>query len=270
MQMGIKSKLAKAVLAAAALGAAGGANAAISYDAGNSGDGELFINIYRNTTSPATLVLDTNLSANALVSGAITSWNSNAAQQSAVSAFLGTATPGEFLFDAGAIQNSFTDVNQYGLLLTNTDDTLLHPANPTVLGEFITAATIWAKDVNQNANNSPDGLLNPAAAGDYGDWAADTKGWNGDGLTLTWNETTDTAAGNDLALYRFFFEAGTFAPVKEILGHVSIDTATGLVAYNGVSPVPLPPAVWLLGSALVGLVSVARRRRGDGPGAVAA
>ena len=42
-----------------------------------------------------------------------------------------------------------------------------------------------------------------------------------------------------------------------LLGEWSLDGATGELAF---SPVPLPPAIWLMGAALAGLAGVARRR----------
>ena len=37
--------------------------------------------------------------------------------------------------------------------------------------------------------------------------------------------------------------------------------ATGSIPFSGGSPIPVPAAVWLMGSGLVGLVGVARRRK---------
>jgi hypothetical protein len=58
---------------------------------------------------------------------------------------------------------------------------------------------------------------------------------------------------------------GTTAAVQSfILGSATL-SATGLLTLTGntVTPptVPLPPAVWLLGSGLLGLVGVSRRRK---------
>ncbi len=264
----------RAAAAAVALALTGTANAAftctdcIKSDQGQTGDGELFINIYRNTSNPGTIVLDTNVSALDLNSGAVTSWTSNAVQTQAVLDFLSTAPLSDFLFDAGARQNS-PDVAEFGMYLTNTDPTLLPPDAKNNLAAFYNYQTnmeTWIDSVNQgNGNSTPDGMLIPAAAGQQGDWNDGFRGWKGNGDTLGWNQTTDTVVTNDLTLYRYHYDPSTLASLTTDMGLLSIDSATGQVSYSNASvspsPVPVPAAVWLFGSGLVGMVSVARRRR---------
>ena len=55
------------------------------------------------------------------------------------------------------------------------------------------------------------------------------------------------------------------ASVAQIALHAVLDLATNLLTISGpVSAVPLPAAVWLLGSAALGLVGIGRRRKGQG------
>ncbi len=264
----------KTTAAAVALLVAGSANAAILNDATMTGDGELFINIVLNpdttisTLSPATIVLDTNISANDLVSGAVTSWSSNAAQTTAVQSLLATsgATTNDFVFDAGARQNNIGNLDQFGLFLTNTDASLMPPPSDqinTFLG-FGSAMNDWLFSVNQVTDITADGMLNPVSAssglGVPGDWTNGFQGWNGNGNTLNWITTTDTAVSNSLGLYRYYYDAN-LAPVTDLWGYIDINTSTGVVSYNAVSAVPVPAAVWLFGSGLMGMVGVARRRK---------
>lgn len=44
-------------------------------------------------------------------------------------------------------------------------------------------------------------------------------------------------------------------------GQWSVDAVAGTVSFTNPNPIPVPAAVWLLGSALVGMVGVARRKR---------
>ena len=47
----------------------------------------------------------------------------------------------------------------------------------------------------------------------------------------------------------------------ECVAQVSSQTLrNGLSSIGGLAPIPVPPAVWLFGSGLLGLVAVARRR----------
>ena len=254
----------KAVAAGVAMLVAGSANAAILNDSTMDGNGELFINVVFNTPTPATIVLDTNVSANDLVSGAVTSWTSNAAQTTAVKDLLTLSSSlKDFSFDAGARQNNLNVLDQLGLFLTNTDSTLTPPPSSqinTFLG-YSTKMSDWLFSVNQVSTLTADGSLVPVNSG-VGDWTDGFQGWNGNGNTINWNTTTDTTIDNSLSLYRYFYNPDGSA-ATQLYGAINIDSTTGVVSYNAasaVSAVPVPAAVWLFGSGLMGMVGVARRR----------
>jgi len=254
----------KAVAAGVAMLVAGSANAKILNDSlTQDGSGELFINVVLNTDTPATIVLDTNISANDLVSGAVTSWTSNAAQTSAVQNLLGlSSTLSDFVFDAGARQNNVANLDQFGLFLTNTNpDQPVPPGSQvnTFLG-YGTKMGFWLDSVNQVKTLTDDGSLTPVNSG-VGDWTDGFQSWIGNGFTINWTKTTDTTVGNSLPLYRYFYDTD-LNPVTQLYGLIDIDPSTGVVSYtaSSVSAVPVPAAVWLFGSGLMGLVGVARRR----------
>lgn len=72
---------------------------------------------------------------------------------------------------------------------------------------------------------------------------------NGLGTTQNFYLLTNSTGGNPT-------QARTF-----VLNDLELTTDGNLVAHGGVSEVPLPAAVWLLGSGLMGLAGIGRRRR---------
>ncbi len=82
------------------------------------------------------------------------------------------------------------------------------------------------------------------------------------GISTPWSLGVQGALANAISTNVKIFnvlDANLFAAVG--IGRVSI--AKSIIEVWGAStPVPLPPAVWMLGSALVGLVTVGRRRLG--------
>jgi hypothetical protein len=71
-----------------------------------------------------------------------------------------------------------------------------------------------------------------------------------------------TAIGSPIALYGLTGNGTTGQVQSYVLGTVTLNADGSLsIVGNGSSPVPLPAAVWLFGSGLMGLVGVSRRRK---------
>lgn len=242
-------------------------------------DGELFISIYRDTPdNPESMIIDTDVSLLGLKDGTVTGWTSSAAQTTAIQGFLGTADTSLFRFNAGGVtsQNENLDRNDWDSFFTTYDADTGIPM--TSIGTPVTAelntprqnTQAFINQINQawgNAVGTPTAsFVNDGYIGGL------NPGENGYHYSLLWGSdinvsivgNNETAVGRAAALYNvlnidpslFGFEIGT-----ELMGFLNIDAPTGVASLSqGVSEIPVPAAAWLLGSGLVGLVGVARRR----------
>ena len=73
------------------------------------------------------------------------------------------------------------------------------------------------------------------------------------GLTLTGNEVTNIIDPNGIMMY-YLASANT-----GLTGTYSLEDGGSLVPYRVAAAVPVPPALWLLGTG-IGLIGVVRRR----------
>jgi hypothetical protein len=131
-------------------------------------------------------------------------------------------------------------------------------ANTTTWSTDMTQ-TITAIDTNLASTTAKSVFATTVAAGGIWDAAAanNLSNWYAQGTV-----TTQTGIGTSTALYHVAMGAGETSPlVVTSLGTVSL-TSAGLTftASSSGTPVPLPAAVWLLGSGLLGLAGVGRRK----------
>ena len=261
----------KAVAASVLFAVAGTSQAAIlngnPYPTGF--DGELFISIFRDTASPESMIIDTGISLLALQSGTTTTWTSSASQTAAILSFLGTAPSTSFRFNAGGVTSQHEELDHNNLDSFFT--TLSTTANPDAYlgGELLTPrenTKTFITEINQaNSSNSAfntDGIVTGLTAGENGYHYAPLWGNN---LGGTLNFSNETAVGDEARLVNYLnvdpdlFE---FQMGYNLVGFLDIDAQTGVASLSQgqVSAVPVPAAAWLLGSGLVGLVGVARRK----------
>jgi hypothetical protein len=286
-QIFTRTAIAAGILASAALGT-GIAQAAAVQPATGNGDLILFI---QDTVTHVTYARDTGIAINTLFSSS--SAIANAPAQGTVAMINGLATQSvaadanltAFLAASGtdALQwaieaggwTATTGAGRKPIGAARYLTTSSAPANITVVGQTAAAGgmTAFNGDVtnlnsfgNLGATNSTNEI---AANGPIGDGIWGTA--NGSVTSQSWYGANIPTAGNPVnttALTLFGITgngtgtgSGSGFALAYNVGSVKLDGAGNLTfTGNGASAVPLPAAIWLLGSGLLGLAGVGRRR----------
>ncbi|BCO30048.1 hypothetical protein TspCOW1_01510 [Thiohalobacter sp. COW1] len=226
----------KATVVAVALAASGAAQA-IAID-----ETDIVVNIVRNGLSGDSMVINTDVKAEDIFSGAVSSFSSDTALSTAIFDFIDGASDVRY-WVVGRFTSGFDK-----FMLSNfsvTDQTAVGPAVDSNIPAYITGAnTDWF-------NAAPDNYVTDIPDGDRSHFGETNVYGNGlvNGVSL----------GDS---YDFLYsQVGFFAGTKNgQLGSWNLAT-NGTLSYDAVSAVPVPAAVWLFGSGLIGLVGIARRRK---------
>jgi hypothetical protein len=191
---------------------------------------------------------------------------SSIAESSTLSTFLSAAGSDQvqWAVEAAQFPTSATNTNDKVTgttkMISTTSQTASHITSIVVSPSYNTAIGDFEQDVNTlngfvNAQNAT------ATNGVWGTAAA----FGGATASLNWNGTGPITSGVFLnvssVLYGLTGNGGTGQLQSYDLGSFSLSSA-GVLTFtaNGGSSVPLPAAVWLLGSGLLGLAGVGRRR----------
>jgi len=264
----------KALVAAVALCAAGGANAAIDLGGTGLGDNtELFMSAWDPVRAVSYtrdlgihfedfLATAQNSSASWL-GGDNTVWNT---------IFTGSNT-GDIRWNVAAVNNfnsGYTNLATYGYMTTTNDPAALIKSTTDLNLLSIDNAIGYGKGFAQSVNVNSNAALNDTTSSTGGPSYAGGGTWNNNfGGVLGY--ANDAGLGESMAFYQVAYN-DTFdaSVVNQMAGMFSL-AANGNLSYTvGGAPVPVPPALWLLGSALVGLVGVSRRKREQADDAVLA
>lgn len=271
----MKLKL-KTLAVAMAMCAAGTAHAAAintdGFAGGNNlglgtGDGDLFISVY-DASRAQSLTMNLNVSANNFINNNAALMNTFSVQDALLQSFVsGASNSSQLIWNLGGISNLGYGPSA-GLFTSNGNAGAT--INPVVQGPIdgnaLTVGMTYIEAYAQ-ANSAGFTAANPSSAISS---ANSASGFN----SVLWrtnfgnaiNFDNSASLGSD-QLVSFIALGATDVtdlggvPVSTTFGgRFHIDGASGTVSYVGVSPVPLPAAVWLLGSGLVGLIGVSRRK----------
>lgn len=258
----------KAVIAAGALALGAQAQAAVNSDNGGAptmgtGAGELFLSVVdRGGPIERSYILDLGISSHDfLVNDASYVNNLSITADANLLDIINNAS-GSLYWNLAANHNTFENMNDWGYLTTAPSFITNPPPGFNPIAESISRIDTYLNSVNGIGDT--DVSVNNSKIFT----SLDNAFYGGPLWRNSWNAVHETegAIGTDLGFYfvALDFDAdpdtGTMSWVRELAGVWNLST-DGVLSYVGVgAPVPVPAAVWLLGSALIGLVGVARRK----------
>jgi hypothetical protein len=245
-------------LLALGLAASGVASAAISPgdEAGGNPSGEIFYTVW----DPVNLVSytrDTGISVVSFLSDPSQSFSFTPDQL--YTDTFGSVDPSTLIYGVGGFNARFSDFPCcYGMVISSNSATVSLP-DFTALATSLATGGSYVVGVNSDAGDLSNfdanlSALSHAGSGGY----YDGEFWGGDiGFTVPFQ--TGEAVGIEIAAYALLLGEDGFTVNTVHFDNSFLLAADGTFTY-GSAAVPVPAGLWLLGSALFGLV--ARRKRG--------
>ncbi|HYA38456.1 MAG TPA: VPLPA-CTERM sorting domain-containing protein [Candidatus Methylomirabilis sp.] len=277
----MKSLKMKTLVVAVALAAAGGAHAATintdGYNGGaglgsGTGAGDIIFTVY-DPLAAQSLALNLNLTATNFINNNASLINAFSVTDSGLASFFGahSADLSSMQWNMGGISNNGFGPNA-GILTTN--GSLLSTINPVVNGPVdgnaLTNAmgNIESYAINNNGHlSSVNSFVSNTSTNPPTGWTGGTWGTSFGGQFFFNNAETGFSSGqlmSFIALGATDVTDLSGVPISNTFsnGKWVVDTSLGKVSYVGsVSAVPVPAAVWLFGSGLLGLVGIGRRKK---------
>ena len=250
----------KMLAASVALAATGSANAAIVLTDVYNGPGELFMAAW-DRAGQQSYSLDLGIRVDEFLANPSQVLSYDLTGDSNFAPFIGNT---DVVFTVTGGDYSFWDVNTYGWLSTvvsSYEQTYLAAANQPTIFQVTGKIRTMALNSNAAAGDMVDPDLNLSSytvPGDIGYFGDPTWSVNLGGTSVVAAGAVDTPisfyfAGIDTTDY--------WTGVLTEMPNAWTLSSSGQLTYAPVSTVPVPAAVWLFGSGLLGLVSVARRRK---------
>lgn len=267
----------KALVAATAMAIGAQAQAAINDDSfttfgGGTGAGELFLSVIdRGGPQPRSYLLDLGITASQFLANDAGFVNNISILADANLQDLLTNSNGTIAWNIAAAHNTFdAGFDNFGFLTTSGTAPIAN--NDTVQGQFGISGALQQLGqyvVAANEKQAPGQTTNFAVNNSVLiNSPADNAFYDGPFWGDTWTTapmSTETGLGSSMGFYFVALdftndETANSSRVQSMLGEWSL-SANGTLSYNSV--VPVPAAVWLLGSALIGMVGVARRKSNE-------
>lgn len=256
----------KAIAIAALCATSGMANAAIQ--TAGTGNGELFFSIWDNV-SQTSYTRDLGINLNSFTPAVATALGAPVifTPDTTLTTLLAGILPSSF--SALTWNVAAMDALQANRYLTTGAQTIAAPASTFTLNQFNDNADTYIANVNDDPGhvNNANGSTVVNAANDANGFAGSAlwgSNWSGNA-----GFSNSSTIGNSLFFHMLTGGTTSGAAVTSARYENAFGDSTwtlsndGTLTYANASPaaVPVPAAVWLLGSGLIGVVGVARRRR---------